>query len=447
MDFCSKWRLHANVNKSVVLVFGKDKVKGKWNWGDHVLPIVSNYTYLGVDFSYNGAWDTHFKKLIQNGKQKVNQLNSIISNRYINLSARRMLLLSVLRPSLEYGSEVWEGNKSQAASLESIMFGGAKRVLGCSSKTSKEAIWGDMGLEFLQGRRDKHKLSWWYKVVNMPLSRYPKQLFQEEWNIKPRSGRQRKVWKRVVDDIFESLELDKGEWVESISKGETSIKEFLALVDESIKESNRCQFLKGLNNKTKLTIYKTFGGEVKFKRYLNGWVMQELVYSLNYVLERMDLMRSWVDIEVEKVSICVICAVRTVKVWVTLWNCPVYSERRALFLEHLKNNLGNEFEYFKNCDIAGKSHFILGTELWGSRYEELLRLVKSYIIDIWELRKSKLYGSGTGPLQYRSRPGWDTTCQGKGKFGKLGGEKSCIVYGSARSSECEVHGPSATATI
>ena len=35
-----------------------------------------------------------------------------------------------------------------------------------------------------------------------------------------------------------------------------------------------------INNKTKLTIYKNyFGGEVKFKRYLNGWVMQELVYS------------------------------------------------------------------------------------------------------------------------------------------------------------------------
>ena len=49
----------------------------------------------------------------------------------------------------------------------------------------------------------------------MPLSIYPKQLFQEEWNIKPRPGRQRKVWKRVVDDIFEYLELDKGEWVES----------------------------------------------------------------------------------------------------------------------------------------------------------------------------------------------------------------------------------------
>ena len=69
--------------------------------------------------------------------------------------------------------------------------------------------------------------------------------------------------------------------------------------------------------------------------------------------------------------------------------------------------------------------------------------VKLVIIDIWELRKSKLYGSGTGPLQHQSRPGRDTACQGK-----LGGEKSYIVvYGSARSSECEAHGPSTTATF
>ena len=84
-----------------------------------------------------------------------------------------MLLLLVLLQSLEYGSEVWEGNKSQAASLEN-MLGGAKRVLGCSSKSSNEAIWGDMGLEFLQGRRDKHKLSWWYKVVNIQSNSFKK---------------------------------------------------------------------------------------------------------------------------------------------------------------------------------------------------------------------------------------------------------------------------------
>ena len=33
--------------------------------------------------------------------------------------------------------------------------------------------------------------------------------------------------------------------------------------------------------------------------------------------------------------------------------------------------------------------------------------------------KSKLYDSGTGLLQHRSRPGRDIACQGKGKFGTL----------------------------
>ena len=145
---------------------------------------------------------------------------------------------------------------------------------------------------------------------------------------------------------------------------------------------------------------------------------------------------------------CNLCGEDCESVGHFLWNCPVYSEHRALFLRASKNNLGNEFEHFKSCNITGKSHFILGTELWGSRYEELLRLVKSYIIDIWELHKSKLYDSGTGSLQYRSRPGRDTACQGKDKFGKLEGEKSCVVvYGSTRPSKCEAHGLSATATI
>ena len=33
--------------------------------------------------------------------------------------------------------------------------GGGKRILACSSKTCNEAVRGDMGLETLQGCRDK----------------------------------------------------------------------------------------------------------------------------------------------------------------------------------------------------------------------------------------------------------------------------------------------------
>ena len=181
--------MKANVSKCAVVVFSKSKVPGSWTWGEHTIPQASSYCYLGIDFTSDGGWDTHVKRVISNGKKKVNQLHSIISNRNINLSARRLLLLSVLKHSTEYGSEVWKCNKSQASSLESILLEGAKKILACSSKTCHEAVRGDMGLETLKSHRDK--------LVSMSVRRYPRQLFDQEWKVKPHRGRQRKPWKSM----------------------------------------------------------------------------------------------------------------------------------------------------------------------------------------------------------------------------------------------------------
>ena len=93
--------------KSAVMVFSRNPVESEWKWGEYVLPRASTYTYLGIDFACNGAWDMHIQKVCDNCKKKVNQLHSVFSNRDINLTARRLLLLSVVRPSLEYGSEIW----------------------------------------------------------------------------------------------------------------------------------------------------------------------------------------------------------------------------------------------------------------------------------------------------------------------------------------------------
>ena len=175
------------------------------------------------------------------------------------MSARKLLLLSVIRPSIEYGAEVWEGNKSQVDALESIILGVAKRILGCSSKTCNEAVRGDMGLETLKSRRDRAK---WYKLATMTEDRFPKQLLSQEWDKKPHRGRQRKTWGRVIDDHFVSLGLDKAEWLEDIEKGESS---YLACIDECISKREYRKFEEGLDNK----VIK-FGKRVEVKKYLHG---------------------------------------------------------------------------------------------------------------------------------------------------------------------------------
>ena len=83
--YCSRWRIRANVSKSAVKVFSKASTSGEWKWGEHIiLPKVSNYAYLGVNFASNGAWDSHVNHVCVNGRKKLNQLHSVLSNRDIN---------------------------------------------------------------------------------------------------------------------------------------------------------------------------------------------------------------------------------------------------------------------------------------------------------------------------------------------------------------------------
>ena len=65
---------------------------------------------------------------------------------------------------------------------------------------------------------------------------------------------------------------------------------------------------------------------------------------------------------------------------------------RAQFLLKWKASLGGSYARFEAMSSLDKSSFVLGNELWEEHFESLLALVKAYIIDIWEERKSKLYG-------------------------------------------------------
>ena len=89
-----------------------------------------------------------------------------------------------------------------------------------------------------------------------------------------------------------------------------------------------------------------------------------------------------------------------------------------------------------------KSSYVLDSELWESKFDGLLSLVKEYIIDVWEIRKNKLYDSDSGPSQQlhsRSSPG-----ERNGKFsqnGKLGHSNVTKgkLYGSQDSDHAIVH--------
>ena len=165
-------------------------------------------------------------------------------------------------------------------------------------------------------------------------------------------------------------------------------------------------------------------------------------------------MKSWVGIGEGRVRKSVLCGDKCESVSHTLWDCSAYTSIRAQFLLKLKASLGGSYARFETMSSLDKSSFVLGNELWEEHFESL---VKAYIIDIWEERKSKLYGdvecaqqprphSPTGDLgEIAGVNGQNSEgmCQG----GKPGTGKLYTLCCSAHTSGCVVDGLGATAAF
>ena len=72
----------------------------------------------------------------------------------------------------------------------------------------------------------------------------------------------------------------------------------------------------------------------------------------------------------------------------------------------------------QNAGSLMLASYVLGSELWESKFDGLLALVKEYIVDVWKIRKHKLYDSDSGSglqLHTQSSPG-----ERSGKFSQNG---------------------------
>ena len=93
---------------------------------------------------------------------------------------------------------------------------------------------------------------------------------------------------------------------------------------------------------------------------------------------------------------CSLCGNECENVSHVLWECSAYSSTRASFMKKLQELLEDDYEDFESLENVEKSSYVLGSELWESKFDGLLALVMEYIVDVWEIRKHKLYDSDSG---------------------------------------------------
>ena len=187
---------------------------------------------------------------------------------------------------------------------------------------------------------------------------------------------------------------------------------FMACIEDDLREREAEEFRKGLDSKVKLDLHRRIGGKKEFKKYLHGrsddgarllFKFRSGTHGLNAELGR----HSDRDGRVE----CTLCGAECKSVVHVLWECSSYSACRDNFQEALKQLLG------ETLTAVEKTSYVLGSENWEDDFDALLRLVKEFIVAVWEVRKQKLYSDDSYPGQLQRQ----SSARDRGPVAGVGG--------------------------
>ena len=122
LEYCNKWMLKVNVNKTNVMVFRKGGILPRnlaFFYNEQQLEIVSKFWYLGVVFPAGGSFSEAQNTLAGQAQKAIFQLKKYLYKfTFLTPIHKFDLFDKLILPILNYGSEVW--GFSQANAIERV---------------------------------------------------------------------------------------------------------------------------------------------------------------------------------------------------------------------------------------------------------------------------------------------------------------------------------------
>ena len=129
------------------------------------LKCMSTHKHLGLTFSDTCDWTNHITNITDAAWTRLNLLRTLKLK--INRRALEKIYFAFIRPVLENSDSVWDNATTDSKKqLEAIHIEAARIITGATKKCSTEKLLSDLGWDSLQNRRNKHKLTILYKILN-----------------------------------------------------------------------------------------------------------------------------------------------------------------------------------------------------------------------------------------------------------------------------------------
>ena len=212
-----KWRFKLSASKSAVVVFDGSKQKNGCNKPSGItfgqsaeLQLLDEYKYLGLVLAKSGTWESHMQYMVEGAVKSIDTLSAFFKSRNVRAEVKRAMLLCLIRPKAEYGSEVWWLNKAQAISVESkVQMYAVTKMLHVSPKACHDVLRAELGIRPLQSWWDERKMEWWHKLEAMPEHRLCKLVYKACCSGGEDGMGKQAEWQKKVDGLLASINIEK----------------------------------------------------------------------------------------------------------------------------------------------------------------------------------------------------------------------------------------------
>ena len=346
-----KLGLEVNLNKTKTMAFRGGGYLGKaekWYFGQEKLETVNSYKYLGYTFTTKLSTEIALAEFAGRAKGKVISIfKALYKIGKIDISIFFHLFDSQVKPMILYASEIW-GNNAQFT-LEKVHMFAARKLLGVSTKTPRQLIYGELNRYPLEIDSKIKTLKYWFKIQEMEDSRIPKQAYirdEREMHINKYS------WSKEIKDMLEK----NGYGYVWINKGTTYTRSFVKnfkqrLVDQfwqewhsKITEGDRYKTYSNIKDNHSREKYLTDINITKFRKIFTK--LRLGILDLNYNKQFYD----------KNANIQCHCGHAKEDELHFLLNCPTYMYYRDKYItKHwpVKNKL--TLKDLLNCEDEGKN--------------------------------------------------------------------------------------------
>ena len=147
-DYCNLWGLKVNTAKTKVVIFWKNK-RGLHNvpnflFEGSILQIVDHFSYLGVQFSYNGKFAATKSYLVDQARRAMFSVINKSRKLHLPIDIQIHLFDTMVAPILMYGAEVWGVENVEVIDKFQLKY--LKMILNLKQSTPNCMLYGDLGV-------------------------------------------------------------------------------------------------------------------------------------------------------------------------------------------------------------------------------------------------------------------------------------------------------------